>query len=347
MPTNSPNVDRYSRQRLFAPIGDAGQRQIEQSRVLIVGCGALGSVIASTLARAGVGFLRIVDRDFVDLSNLQRQMLYTERDVQEQLPKAIAAADHLRQVNSSIEIEPIVADVDDRNIRSLASGIDVIADGTDNFETRFLMNDLAIHDRIPWVYGGCLGAEGQTLTIVPGQTACIRCVLGEPPPPGSMPTCDSAGVIAPIVNIVASWQASEILKIASGNSKDITMALTIFDLWGGTVRQVKLDRLRDQPNCDACQGREFPWLEGKRRNSTAILCGRNSVQFSTSRTERLNLDTLVSQWRGIGETSSNPYLARLRVGNLEITVFVDGRSIVAGTTDVAEAKSAIARYVGA
>jgi molybdopterin-synthase adenylyltransferase len=339
--------DRYSRQRLFSPIGEEGQTRIGKARVLVVGCGALGSVIANTLARAGIGHLRIVDRDFVDLSNLQRQVLYTEEDVRSQLPKSIAATQYLRKVNSEISIEPLVADVDDRNIRDLVSGIDIIADGTDNFETRFLLNDIAAKSKIPWVYGGCLGAEGQSLTIIPDQTPCLRCVLGDAPPPGTMPTCDSAGVIAPIVNIVASWQASEVLKIASGNIGATSKSLVIFDLWENTIRQVRLDRLREQQDCDTCQGRDFPWLQGDRRNTAAILCGRNSVQLASPQGQLVNLAAIGEQWTGLGEIVRNPYLVRLRLPQLEITVFVDGRTIVSGTTDVSEARSIVARYVGA
>ncbi len=201
--SEATSLDRYARQMRYAPIGESGQRRLLASRVLICGCGALGSVIANTLARAGIGKLRIVDRDFLELNNLQRQVLFDEADVAGSLPKAVAAAEKLRRINSGIEIEPIVADVDADNILNLCAGCDIILDGTDNFETRFLLNEAAIKLKLPWVYGGCIGAEGQSLTVLPDQPPCFRCVMNEPPPPGSTPTCDTAGILAPIINVVA------------------------------------------------------------------------------------------------------------------------------------------------
>src|SRR5262245_41633855 len=199
-----PRLARYVRQMRYGPIGQAGQQRLLAGRALIVGCGALGSVLANTLARSGVGHLRIVDRDFLELNNLQRQVLYDEQDVAAELPKVIAAAAKLRKINSQIEVEPIVTDLDHTNVLDLAAGLNVIVDGTDNFETRFLLNDAAVKLGLPWVYGGCLGAEGQTMTILPGETACLRCLMPEAPPPGLTPTCDTAGIVAPIVNVIAS-----------------------------------------------------------------------------------------------------------------------------------------------
>ncbi len=211
MSETSPS--RYDRQARFAPLGEEGQRQLMSARALVCGCGALGSVIAETLVRAGVGLVRIVDRDFVELSNLQRQVLYDEQDVADNLPKALAAANKLLKINSEIEIEPVVADVTHLNITKLASDVDVIVDGTDNFATRFLLNDFAVKYRKPWIYGGCIGAEGQTMTILPRETACLACLMADVPPPGTTPTCDTAGIIAPIVNVIASIEAAEALKI--------------------------------------------------------------------------------------------------------------------------------------
>ena len=200
------DLNRYARQMLFPALGKEGQQRLLASRVLVCGCGALGSVLANTLARAGVGHLRIVDRDFLETNNLQRQVLFDEDDVAADLPKSIAAAEKLRKINSQVEIEPIVADVDHTNVLELCSDVDLILDGTDNFETRFLINDVAVREAIPWIFGGCLGAEGQTMTILPGETPCLRCLFAEPPPPGSTPTCDTAGILAPIVNVIASIQ---------------------------------------------------------------------------------------------------------------------------------------------
>src|SRR5687768_8602139 len=210
---------RYARQMRFLPLGVEGQRRLLQSRALVVGCGALGSVIANTLARAGVGQLRIVDRDFLELNNLQRQVLYDEDDVAAGLPKAIAAKNRLERINSEIEIDAHVTDVDATNIERLLDGVSCLVDGTDNFETRFLLNDAAVKLGIPWVYGGCLGAEGQSLTIVPGKTPCLRCLIPEPPPPGSTPTCDSAGILGTVIGVIASMEANEAIKILSGHAE--------------------------------------------------------------------------------------------------------------------------------
>src|SRR3954468_11814413 len=253
----------------FGGIGVEGQRKLLASRALVVGCGALGAVIANTLARAGVGKLRIVDRDFLELNNLQRQVLYDEDDVAAGLPKAIAARNRLVKINSSIEIDAVVADVEHTNIERLLAGVDCLIDGTDNFETRFLLNDAAVKLRIPWVYGGCLGAEGQTLTILPGQTACLRCLMPEPPPPGTTPTCDSAGILGTIIGVVASMQANEALKILSGHREAISRTWTIFDLWDNTIRQIKLE-LTPAADCPCCGRREFPWLSGQRGSHTAV-----------------------------------------------------------------------------
>jgi len=348
-------LDRYARQMRYAPVGEEGQRRLLASRALVCGCGALGSVLAGTLARAGVGKLRIVDRDFLELNNLQRQILFDEADVAGALPKAIAAAEKLRQINSTIEIEPIVADVDPGNILSLCNGCDVILDGTDNFETRFLINEAAIKLQIPWVYGGSIGAEGQTLTILPGQPPCFRCVMNEPPPPGTSPTCDTAGILGPIVNVIASIQACEAIKILSGHHEAVSRLLTVIDLWDNQVRQLNLDRLRSSAGCPTCaSGREsadkFPWLTGQRGSRSAVLCGRNSVQLSQPTGEKpvdaLSLDVLADKLSAVGQVTRNRYLVRASVGDYTITLFPDGRAIVGGTSEIAEARSVYAKYVG-
>src|SRR6476660_10066557 len=235
---------RYARQMRFGGIGVEGQRKLVNSRALVCGCGALGAVIANTLARAGVGKLRLVDRDFLELNNLQRQVLYDEDDVAAGLPKAIAAKNRLERINSTVEIDAVVADVDHTNIERLLEGVDCLIDGTDNFETRFLLNDTAVKLGLPWVYGGCIGAEGQTLTILPGQTPCLRCLMPEPPPPGTTPTCDSAGILGTVIGVIASIEANEALKILSGHREAISRTWTIVDLWDNTVRQIKLDSAR-------------------------------------------------------------------------------------------------------
>ena len=270
---NSPPLDRYVRQMRYSPFGEEGQRKLSQGRALVCGCGALGSVLASMLARAGVGHLRIVDRDFLELNNLQRQVLFDEDDLAAGLPKAIAAEAKLRRINSQIHIEALVADVDPTNVLSLLEGVDVVLDGTDNFETRFLLNDACLKRQVPWVYGGCIGAEGQTMTIVPGLTPCLRCVLHDAPPPGTTPTCDTAGVLGPIVGVIASMQACEALKLLSGNRSAVNRTLTVVELWDNRLRQIQLDALKNSGSCPACQAKEFPWLEGRRGSHSASSAG--------------------------------------------------------------------------
>jgi molybdopterin-synthase adenylyltransferase len=336
---------RYARQMRFAPIGVEGQRKLLASRALVVGCGALGSVVANTLARAGVGKLRIVDRDFLELNNLQRQVLYDEDDVAAGLPKAIAAKNRLEKINSTIEIDAVVADVDHTNIERLLDGVSCLIDGTDNFETRFLLNDAAVKLGLPWVYGGCLGAEGQSLTIIPGQTPCLRCLMPEPPPPGTTPTCDSAGILATIIGVVASLEANEALKILSGHAEAISRTWTILDLWDSTVRQIKLDSAR-APDCACCGRREFAWLAGERGSHTAVLCGRNAVQLSFPGRDAVSLDQLVSKLAAVGQVSRNKYLVRATIAAYNLTIFPDGRAVIGGTEDIAEARSVYAKYVG-
>ena len=281
-----PELDRYVRQMRYPPFGEEGQENLATSRVLICGCGALGSVLADTLVRAGVGRVRIVDRDFLETSNLQRQVLFDEDDVARQLPKAVAAAEKLRRINSEVEIEPIVADVDHTNLAELADGADMIVDGTDNFQTRFLLNDYSVKHGVPWVYGGCLGAEGQTMTILPGETACLRCLMQDCPPPGTTPTCDTAGILAPIVSVIASIEAMEAIKILSGNRDATSRQLAVLDLWGNQLRHIDLATLREQVDCPTCDRGEFPWLDGKEGSHTAVLCGRNAVQLTHVGTSR-------------------------------------------------------------
>jgi molybdopterin/thiamine biosynthesis adenylyltransferase len=339
------DFDRYIRQMRYPPFGTQGQQRLAESRALVCGCGALGSVAAETLVRAGVGSVRIVDRDFVETSNLQRQVLFTEDDVARHIPKAVAAAEKLRAINSQVEIEPLVADLDNTNIRELCEGVDVIVDGTDNFETRFLLNDMAVKHGLPWIYGGCIGAEGQTMTILPGETACLRCLMHECPPPGSTPTCDTAGILGPIVGVIASIEALEAMKILSGNRETISRTLTVFELWDNRIRQVDVSSLRDQVDCPTCKGGEFPWLSGKQGSHTAVLCGRNAVQL-TFPGSTVSLDQLERELQNVGRVTRNQFLLRLDVQQYEVTVFPDGRAIIGGTDDVAEARTVYAKYVG-
>jgi molybdopterin-synthase adenylyltransferase len=342
------SLERYSRQTRFAPLGESGQRRLLDSCVLLVGCGALGSVLAETLTRAGVGHLRIVDRDFVETTNLQRQVLFDEDDVASQLPKAIAAVEKLKRINSGVDLEAVVADVDQRNVRQLASGANLILDGTDNFETRFLINDLSLETGIPWIYGGCIGSHGQVLAVLPGQTACLRCVIESPPEAGTTETCETAGILGPTVSVIASWQAILALKILSGHRDQVPPVLTVIDLWDHTFRTLDVSDLRARGDCPACHRGERLWLSGDRGSRSSVLCGRNSVQVLPSQPTNLSLDELVAKWHGHGTITRNPYLARLSLdaSELELTVFRDGRAIVRGTEEISAGKAIYAKYVG-
>ena len=342
------DIDRYSRQVLFPGIGPEGQERLGRSRVLLCGCGALGSVIAETITRAGIGALRLIDRDFVELSNLQRQVLFDEQDVARRLPKAIAAAEKLRVINSDVELEPVVADVDHTNIRQFCEGIDLILDGSDNFEVRFLINDASLEFHIPWIYGGCVGSHGQTMTVFPGETACLRCLIETAPEPGATETCDTAGILAPIVNIIASLECTEALKILAGRRDLVAQHLTVFDVWDGTYRQMNVEGLRERSDCPACKHGQRLWLTGEKSSRSTILCGRDAVQVLPSQKTSLDLSLLAEKLASAGEVDRNPYLLRLRLKDpdCEMTVFRDGRAIVKGTQDPGVAKAIYARYVG-
>lgn len=340
-------TDRYVRQTRFEPIGEEGQQKLAQARVLVCGCGALGSVIASTLVRSGVGFLRLVDRDFLEWNNLQRQVLYDEQDVRNGYPKAVAAAGKLRRINSEVRIEDHVVDVNAGNITELCRDVHVILDGTDNFETRFLLNDASARFNIPWIYGGCVGAEGQSLTILPGETPCLRCILPDAPPPGTTPTCDTAGILAPIVNLVASFQSMEAIKILSGHREQTSRTWNVWDLWDNRFRQIGLDQISLEQRCETCRGVSFPWLDGHRGSRSTVLCGRNAVQVSAPAGTRVQLDDLAQRLRGMGHVETNPFLLRFTLPEYSFTLFADGRAIVHGTEDESIARSIYARYVGA
>jgi adenylyltransferase/sulfurtransferase len=336
--------ERYSRQTLFKGIGTEGQQRLRDSRVLIVGCGALGSSQVESLARAGVGYLRIADRDFVEASNLQRQTLFTERDAEERLPKAIAAAHHLQEINSDIQVDPLVVDVNHSNIEQLIDSCDLVLDGTDNFSTRYLINDACVKNRVTWIYGAAVGSYGVTMTVQPHVTACLRCVFDEPPPAGSAPTCDTAGVIMPIINIVAAVQVSEAFKILTGNTSDLHASLMQFDVWQNEWRRIQPGPPR--PDCKTCGLKLFETLEAETDERAAVLCGRDAVQVSPASPTRLNFRTLAARLAVAGDVKFNEYLLRFRTGNFELTVFPDARSIIRGTDEINIARSLYAKYIG-
>ena len=341
-------MERYKKQILFHGIGIEGQQQLLQSHVTLIGCGALGSVIAQTLTRAGVGFLRLVDRDFVDLSNLQRQVLYDEQDVSDRLPKAVAAAKKLRQINSQIEIESIVADVTFKNILDLFAGADLIIDGTDNFEVRYLINDAAMECGTPWIHAGCVGSHGQVMTIIPGETPCLRCLLPEIPDPGSSETCDSAGVLAPAINVIASLQVIDALKLLTGRPNLISRSLTIVDVWDASLRKLDISKLNADQSCRCCSGTERDWLKGERGSQSTILCGRNAVQLTPSTAMSLTFQELESRLKPLGEVFNNSFLLIFKPSESEheLTIFQNGRAIISGTEDLSEARQLYTRYIG-
>ena len=336
--------ERYSRQILFREIGREGQERLLNSRVLLVGCGALGAAHAEMLARAGVGHLRIVDRDFVEFTNLQRQTLFKESDAATRLPKAVAAKNRIAEINSEIEVEAVIADVNNSNVESLIDGCDLVIDGTDNFQVRYLLNDACVKNGVTWIYGAAVSSYGTTMTIIPGKTPCLRCVFDEMPDAGSSPTCDTAGVIMPIIATVSATQVAEALKILVGDTASLHGSLMQFDLWANDRQRIKLGE--PNPDCKTCGQRNFEFLDAEAQEFSAVLCGRNAVQIAPPRATKLDLSQLADKLSGLGEVKQNEYLIRFTSGENEITVFADGRAIVKGTDDVTAARSLYARFIG-
>ena len=335
---NALQRERYSRQILFPPIGEQGQEKLMAAHAVIAGCGALGSFHAGALARAGVGRLTIIDRDYVEPSNLHRQFLFEEADAEAALPKAAAAALRLARINSSVEVRAAVADLTPANMDDLLGGADLILDGTDNFQTRYLINDFAVSRGIPWIYGAAVAAYGLTMPVIPGHTACLRCVYPEPPG-GAQPTCETAGVLSAIVSAIASLQVADALRILV--TGEVHPRITTVDAWGGVIRQVEgPDR---DPECPCCGRREFPHLEDRGR-APVSLCGRNAVQVEGS--GPIDLAALAERLRALGEVRVNEYALRARFDGYDVTVFGDGRAIIKGIDDTALARSLYARYIG-
>ena len=336
---------RYSRQTRFAPLGVEGQERLAAARVAVAGCGALGSVSAMALVRAGVGAVRIIDRDVPELSNLPRQVLFDEADVAAGLPKAVAAAEALRRVNADCRIEPVVVDLTADTVAGALGGVDLVVDGTDNFETRFLVNEFACRERIPWVHGGAIGAEGRVLAILPGS-ACLRCLVPEPPAPGALPTCDTAGVLGPAALVVGAVQAAEAIKILAGAGERTGNRLLACDLWEGQWRSIDLGALAET-GCPTCRGGDYPWLEGREGTHAAALCGRDAVQVAPRPGTAVDLAALATTLRAVGTVVANRWIVRCDVGDgMELSVFADGRAIVSGTRDEARARAIVARSLG-
>ncbi len=334
-------MDRYSRQTVLPLVGTEGQQRLLNSTALVLGCGALGSGCAELLTRAGVGCLRLVDRDYLEEHNLQRQSLYDERLLAEGLPKAVAAAKRVDEINSGVRVETHVADVTAENVLSLIEGVDVVLDGTDNWATRYLLNDASQKTKVPWVYGGVLGVMGVSMAILPGSSPCLRCVFPDPPPPGG-DTCETAGVLGPAVWMVASVQTMSALRILLGDPPPPT--LTTVDAWNGRVDGVPLGER--SPGCPACGGeKRWEFLNGS-RPSSARLCGRESVQVSVPPGVEVDLHVVASRLRAVGDVRHNGHLLKLSVPPYELTLFRDGRAIIKGTEDEGVARSLYARYIG-
>lgn len=361
------DTSRYHRQMLLAGFGEPGQRRLRASTALVLGCGALGSLIADLLARAGVGRLVIVDRDLVELTNLQRQVLFDERDVADALPKAEAARRKLAAINSGVEVSAIVDDLNRDNIARIAEGADVLVDGLDNFETRYLVNDYAVKHALPYIYGGAVGTVGAAYAILPHTlersaawetlasgsraTPCLRCLFEEVPAPGSMPTCDTVGVLGPVVTAIASFQVAETLKVLTANFERVCPTLLNMDFWANTIASLKVEGVYQASDCPCCKHGRFEYLDGERGSGAATLCGREAVQLTHKQgAGRLDLEDLATRLRVHGEVRTSAHLLRLAIVDngrpFTLSLFPDGRAIVHGTAEAGVARSLYAKYVG-
>jgi len=351
--------DRYSRQVLFERFGAQAQRRLLNSRAVLIGCGALGSVVADTLVRAGVGFLRVCDRDFIERDNLQRQVLFDEDDLAAGLPKAEAAGRKLRRINSDVTVEAQVIDVNAANIEWLAEDAEVLLDGTDNFETRFLINDLAVKTGRPWVYGAVVGATGLCMPIIPNQTPCLRCVFESAPPASMSPTCDTAGVLGPAVKMVASFCAMEAMKLLAGLADQVTRRLINVDAWSGRVTQINTHRALQDGNCICCKQKRFEYLDGSMATLSTTLCGRNAVQLNPARPpagdsrhrchpQTIDFVALAEKLAPAvdGKVHHNEFMLRAELDGMMVTLFRDGRAIIKGTESADRARSIYAKYIG-
>jgi adenylyltransferase/sulfurtransferase len=337
-------MERYSRQVLYKEIGKEGQEKIRRSRVVVVGVGALGSTSSEMLGRAGVGYLRLIDRDYVDVTNLQRQSLFDEESYEQSLPKALAARDRLNRINSDVEIDARVVDLNANNAEELLEGVDLVLDGTDNFETRYLLNDACVHLGTTWIYAACVGSYGMSFVIRPGLSPCLRCYIEEEPPPGTSPTCDTVGIIAPVVHAVTAFQVTEALKILAGREDALLGSVLSIDVWNGRTDRFVLSNLKR--DCPACGRKNLEYLSGKSHSSTTTLCGRNAVQIRPGPEGRLELEDIAEKLSALGDVKVTPHLLRFAYGGKELVVFPDGRAIVHGTDDPTEARSLYARFIG-
>ena len=360
------SLDRYHRQMLLPGIGPEGQARLRAAKILVIGCGALGTVISNMLCRAGVGHLVLVDRDEIEITNLQRQILFDEEDVANALPKAEAAKQKIARINSQVKVTAVVNDLNHTNVESIADGCQILMDGVDNFETRFLINDVAVKHAIPYVYGGAVGTVGMTYTILPHTssgtsdweaagkaTPCMRCIFDQAPPPGLNPTCDTAGVLGPVVSVIANYQSAEAIKILTGNWEAINTNMLHLDLWQNAFHEFAVGSAYETADCACCHHHRFEYLDGQRSGATTTLCGRNAVQIrqvATSESHKLDFDQIAQRLRPHGSVRTNKFMLRAEIVDhdqpYELTLFPDGRAIVKGTKQPNVAKSIYAKYVG-
>ena len=335
-------MDRYSRQILLERIGEAGQEKLAKSSVLLVGCGALGTVIANNLIRAGIGYMKVVDRDYVELDNLQRQMLFDEEDVEKGMPKAVAAVDKLHKINSSVKIEAEVKDVNQKNIEELIKDVDIVLDATDNFEIRLLINDACFKHNIPWIYGAAISSYGMTMNIIPKMTACFRCIISSLPAPGSVDTCDTVGVLNAITSLIASLESNEAIKILL-EDRDLNRELLVIDLRDNSFDKIPVKKRGD---CPLCRDGKFEYLDKKGPSKAIKLCGREMIQITPQREMEIPLEHLKEKLERIGDASYLGFLLKFRVDKYELIIFPDGRAFVKGVSDTETARSLYAKYIG-
>lgn len=361
------DLSRYHRQMLLPGFGESGQRKLLASTAVILGCGALGTVAANMLARAGVGHLIIIDRDFIDLTNLQRQVLFDEQDIADAIPKAEAAKRKIAQINSQVKVTAIVDDINYKNIEGFIFGADVLVDGLDNFETRYLVNECAVKHGMPYLYGGAVGTVGMAFAVLPHTvsgsapwenapsenlaTPCFRCIFEQAPPAGQSPTCDTAGVIGPVVSIIANFQVAEALKILTGNFRRVSRGMLNLDIWENTLSTLNVSRVWSDGDCSCCKHRNFEFLAGKQGSSTTALCGQNAVHLShKQQSGRIDLAEIAGRLRQHGAVTANEFMVRAEVRDNDIvyglTLFADGRAIVKGTGEPAVARGIYAKFVG-
>jgi len=334
-----PVSNRYSRQTLLKSIQKEGQKKLANSHVVVIGCGALGTTIANNLARSGIGHIKLIDRDIIELNNLQRQNLFNEHDVG--LPKASIAAEKLKDVNSEIKIDSVIDDVTHKNIENLIKDVDVVLDGTDNMLVRFLINDACVKHNIPWVYGGAIETYGMTMNIIPNKTPCFRCIIPDLPDAGLLPTCDTVGVLNSIPTIISSIQSTEAIKILL--KKDVNKDLLIYDVWSHDFQKI---RIKKKKHCECCGKHNYEFLNAKKKETMISLCGRGAIQIIPAKSMKISFEALAKKLQKLGEVENREIILRFRIPKYELNVFRNGRTIIIGTNDKKIAKSLYAKYIG-